>query len=268
MHKQMSLCIVSAFFDIGRDKWSAFRRSTEQYFANFKPYINMGHNMIVFIDDRHIESLRAVIGDKSSDRIKLVSINKEWMQDNIYAYRQLPREREIMESDKFKNLTRHRQSHPECSKPEYNIIQHAKIDFVAHVINNKLSESDYFAWSDFGYFQHPSRIPKLGLDIGKFDLEKVNFQAMNELSANDFNIPYTLINAPERIGGFFYLGNANNLLMYQDLYHQICKEFHDLGIVDDDQHIMIQSVGRMPSLFKVWNLGGWHLIYNYFQSTN
>lgn len=262
----MSLCIVSAFFDIGRDKWSTFRRSTDQYFANFKPYINMGHNMIVFIDDRHIEALNEVVGDKCNDQIKLVPINVDWLQNNIYAYSQLPREREIMESDKFKSLTRHRHLHPECSKPEYNIIQHAKIDFVAHVINNKMSESDYFAWSDFGYFQNPTRIPKFPLDITKFDLEKVNFQAINELSEKDFNIAYTLVNAPERIGGFFYLGNAKNLLIYQELYHQICKEFHDLGIVDDDQHIMIQSVARMPSLFKVWNLGGWHLVYNYFQS--
>lgn len=260
----MSLCIVSAFLDIGREEWSTFRRSTEQYFSHFKPYVAMNHDMIVFIDSKHIESLRVICDN--NNHIKLIPIDKQWMQDNIYAYRQLSREKEIMESDKFKNLVKHRLLHPECSKPEYNIIQHAKIDFVAHVINNKLSEADYFAWSDFGYFQHSSRIPKFGLDINKFDLEKINFQAINTLCPSDFNIAFTLTNAPERIGGFFYLGNAKNLLIYQDIYHKICKEFYDMGIVDDDQHIMIQSIIRIPSLFKVWNLGGWHLVYNYFQS--
>ena len=264
----MSLCIVSAFFDIGRGEWDTFTRSTEQYINNFRPYVGLGHNMVVFIDNRHVKTMEDVIetGGESSGRIKLVPISRKWMMDNIYAYKQLAREKEIMESDKFKKLTMHRRSHPECSKPEYNIIQHAKIDFVAYVINNRLSESDYFAWSDFGYFQHPSRIPRSSLDINKFDLERVNFQAISELSERDFNVPYTLIYAPERIGGFFYLGNAKNLLKYQELYHKICKEFHKLGIVDDDQHIMIQSIAREPSLFKVWNLGGWHLVYNHFQS--
>lgn len=262
----MALCIVSAFLDIGRNKWSTFKRSIDQYFNNFQPYVLMEHNMIVFIDEQHEERLKQLC--KNNTKIKLIPINEEWMMNNIYAYRQLSREREIMESENFKRLVSHRLNHPECSKPEYNIIQHSKIDFICHVINNKLIDADYYAWSDFGYFQHPSRIPRKDLDINKFDLNKINFQAMNTLSEQDYNINYTLVNAPERIGGFFYLGNAENLLIYQDLYHKICKQFHDIGIVDDDQHIMIQSIFRMPSLFKVWNLHGWHLVYNYFQLTS
>jgi len=76
---------------------------------------------------------------------------------------------------------------------------------------------------------------------------------------------YTLLNGPERVGGFFYLGNPITLKKYQELYHTITKEFHEAGIVDDDQHIMIQSIFREPFLFRVWMLGGWHLAYNYFQ---
>lgn len=260
----MSLCLVSAFLDIGREDWSTFSRSMGQYFVNFFPYINIGHEMIIFMDDKHIELFNKLCAD--TKHITIIPINRKWMQKHIYAYSQLPREREIMESSQFRTLLKHRLGHPECSKPEYNIMQHAKIDFVAHVINNKLSNAEYYAWSDFGYFQDRSRIPKRCLDISKFDLEKVNFQAISELTPSDSNIRYTLLNAPERIGGFFYLGHPTNLLIYQQLYHQICKEFHNLGIVDDDQHIMRQSVTRMPLLFKVWNLGGWHLVYNYFKS--
>ena len=265
----MSLCLVSAFLDIGRQGWSVFQRSMTQYFMNFFPYIKMLQSsfglqaeMIVFMDDKHVDALRQLC---RMSNITIIPINRTWMQEHIHAYRQLPRETEIMESSKFRNLVQHRLRHPECSKPEYNIMQHAKIDFVCHVIEQKLSQAKYYAWTDFGYFQNPSRIPTRPLNIGKFDLERVNFQAMSEFTSLDFNIMYTLTQAPERVGGFFFLGNAEQLRKYQRLYHNICAEFHEQGIVDDDQHIMIQSVARDPDLFKVWNLGGWHLVYLYFQ---
>jgi hypothetical protein len=260
-----TLCLVSAFLDIGREKWKVYQRSISQYFNNFFPYIKLDHEMIVFMDDRYAKPLTEIC--KESKSIKVISINREWMVENIYAYSQLSREEEIMSSDSFKDLIKHRLFHPECSKPEYNIMQHAKIDFVSHVINNKLSDATYYAWSDFGYFQDPSCIPQYSLDIDKFDLEKVNFQGISSFTDDDFNILYTLQNAPERVGGFFYLGHPDQLLKYQQLYHEVCKDFHDKGIVDDDQHIMIQCIARQSSLFKVWNLGGWHLVYNCFQKT-
>lgn len=268
----MSLCLVTAFLDIGRQDWSSFRRSVGQYFRNFYPYVKMTHNsyrdelipneIIVFMDDKYATELSNLC--QENKHIKVIPINREWMQKNIHAYRQLHRETEIMESEKFKSLIKHRLGHPECSKPEYNIMQHSKIDFVCHVIEEKLSDAKYYAWTDFGYFQNPATIPTKPLKIDKFDLDRVNFQAINPFTALDFNIMFTITNAPERIGGFFYLGNADQLKKYQILYHQVCMDFHEKGIVDDDQHIMIQCIARDPNLFKVWMLGGWHLVYTYF----
>lgn len=258
-----SLCIVSAFLDIGRQEWTTFRRSLSQYFNNFLPYTKFHHEMIIFMDDKHVNTLKSICNNRKN--IVIIPINTEWMKENIYAYSQLKQETEIMNSDKFKELVKHRLHHPECSKPLYNIMQHAKIDFVAYTINNKLSMADYYAWSDFGYFQDFSRIPQRELDINKFDLYKINFQGISALTEKDFDIIYTLTTAPERIGGFFYLGSPEKLLLYQKLYHKVCKDFHNLHIVDDDQHIMIQCYFQQPELFHIWNLGGWHLTYLYFQ---
>jgi len=259
----MSLCIVSAFLDIGRNEWSAFSRSINQYFMNFMPYTKILHPMILYMDDRYSDYLKDLC--KNASHIKIIPINRKFLVDNIYAYSKLEREKEIMESKEFKSLTQHRQHHPECSKPEYNIMQHAKIDFVIYTIKNNILPSDYYAWSDFGYFQDIRKIPQKPLDLNNFDLTKVNFQGINPITDQDFNINYTLLNAPERIGGFFYLGSSNQLLKYQTLYHETCTKFHKLNIVDDDQHIMIRCLYKQPDLFKVHQLGGWHLIYLNFQ---
>jgi protein YibB len=258
----MSICLVSAFLDIGRGDWSAFRRSIDHYFQHFKPYTQIPHPMVVFMDDVHVEKLRALCQD--AKHIQIIPINRDWMREHIYAYSRLDREREIMESDTFKGLIKHRLHHPECSQPEYNIMQHAKIDFVVHVITNKIVEADYYAWTDFGFFQDPSRICTQGLQLDKFNLERVNFQGIHPLINKDRSIGYTLIEAPERVGGFFYLGRPDLLLRYQELYHQVCLTFHSLNIVDDDQHIMIQCTFLQPDLFYIWVLGKWHMTYLHF----
>lgn len=257
----MSLCIVTAFLDLGRSNWSTFPRSIKQYFNNFMPYLKLNHDMVIFMDDKHYDEFITLVANHNN--ITVIKINRSWMQNNIRAYQQLNREKLVMNNKEFQNKVAHRLHHPECCKAEYNMIQHAKIDFLAYVINTV--EYDYYAWSDFGYFQNITRIPQRNLDINKFDLTKVNFQAINEITQQDFDIDYTLTKAPERIGGFFYLGNKENLLLYQELYHSVCDDFYNRNIVDDDQHIMIQCIYRKPDLFKVWNLGGWHLVYNYFQ---
>lgn len=260
---EMSLCLVSAFLDIGRGNWRVFRRSIAQYFVHFLPYTNMKHEMIVFMDDKYIDNLRQLCCN--APHITIIPINREWMSKNIHAYQQLHREVAIMRSSNFRKLIYHRHAHPECSQPEYNIMQHSKVDFVCYAIEKKLSQAEYYAWTDFGYFQNPSRVPKNPLDLTKFDLERVNFQGINPVTEKDFDIMYTLVAAPERVGGFFYLGGIPQLQQYQLLYHTVCDKFYNNNIVDDDQHIMIQCLAHQPDLFKVWNLGGWHLTYTHFQ---
>lgn len=259
----MSICLVSAYLNIDRQNWKIFQRSLDQYFNNFFPYTTIKHEMIVFMDDSLIDRLRDMC--TNAPHITILPLNREFMKEHIHAYQRITRETEIMESERFKQLVAHRLHHPECCRPMYNIMQHAKIDFVNYVIDSGLSKADYYAWTDFGYFQLSNRIPKAPLNLNKFDLTRVNFQAMSDITEMDNNTIYTLQHAPERIGGFFYLGPKDQLKRYQTLYHEIYDEFHKMGIVDDDQHFMIKCLFRQPGLFKVWNLRGWHLVYNFFQ---
>lgn len=259
----MSLCLVSAFLDISREDWKSFQRSTKHYMYYFLSYRKLGYEMIVFMDDKHVDTMKELCTDFPN--LTIIPINREWMKKNIYAYSLLGKEQEIMESEKFKELIKHRLHYPECSKPEYNIIQHSKIDFVCHVIDKKLSKADYYAWSDFGYFQNSNLIPEKSLDLNRFDLTKINYTSINPLKGEDFSIIYTLTKAPERIGGAFYLGPKNRLLEYQQLYHKVHQGFHDIGIVDDDQHIALQCYFRDQSKFNLLVVGGMLNAHLYFQ---
>lgn len=266
--KENTLCVVTSFLDIGRSEWTTYSRTVNEYFTSFIPYLRLDHDIIVFIDDKHAAALQALIdADVNAANIMVIPINREWMKRNIYAYSKLDMENKIMQSEDFKKIIQHRTHCPETYSPEYNIMQHSKIDFVCYAIERGLSKAEYFAWSDFGYFktnemQPKSRVSKL--DLTKFNLSKINFQTINEVDDKDAIIMYTLIYAPEKIGGFFYLGSKDLLKEYQSLYHSVYEKFHRMGLVDDDQHFMLQCYFAKKDIFHLWNLGGWHKIYTTF----
>ena len=262
----MSLCIVTAFLDISRDSWTTFQRSVDQYITNFLRYKILSHEIIVFIDNKYFSRLESLT--QNFLNIKLIPIDRDFMKTHLYSYNQLQREQEIMGSEKFKELVKHRLKHPECSKPEYNIIQHCKIDFVCHVINNDLTQAEYLCWSDFGYFQHPSLVPSSDLDLTKFNLEKVNFVCVDWLRKEDSNIMYTLTQAPPRVEGGFFLGRRDKLLEYQQLYHKVYNYFHSIGIVDDDQHIILQCYFRDTTKFNLLVIPARSSTFLYFQKNS
>jgi hypothetical protein len=266
--KNDSLCLVTSFMDIGRDGWKVYSRTVDEYFTSFMPYIYLNHDVVVFMDDRHVQLLISFVNQlKPIANIIIIPINWKWMRTYIHAYSKIDTEQRIMDSIKFQKFIWHRKDCPETYCPEYNIMQHSKIDFVCYAIDNKLSDAVYFAWTDFGYFKNDAMMygkNKNKLDINKFKLDKINFQTINPVDEDDKNIAYTLTYAPEKIGGFFYLGDSRLLKEYQQLYHEIYDEIHGLGLVDDDQHFMLRCYFRKKELFYLWDLGGWHKIYTTF----
>ena len=264
----MSLCYVSAFLDLNRDSWTSFKRSFEEYFQSFVPLIDMFRNLvnttyqlIIFIDKTRSNIVKEYINNLSN--VLVIEIDEDYLFKNSVLWQRLPKEMEIMNSESYKNLIPHRLSYPEHSNPKYTLINHAKIDFINLAMN--MCYCDYFCWVDFGYFALPERIPSAFLDINLFDKEKINYTLINPLSIYDKDIYYTLITAPERIGGFFFFGNRKVLFAYQQLYHTIHQQLQDMGIVDDDQHIALRCYFTQPELFHLHYLGGWHKALTHFQ---
>ena len=79
------------------------------------------------------------------------------------------------------------------------------------------------------------------------------------------DITYTLKVAPEKIGGFFFLGRKDKLKEYQQIYHQILDNFQNNNIADDDQHLALRCYFHKPSLFTLHYLMEWHCILFKYQ---
>ncbi len=266
----MLLCYISSFYDMNRDKWTHFKRSFNDYLLDFKPFINIftsptnQYEMVLFLDKKHIDPVTKLL--KPHTRIKLIEIDEEFMNHELPMWKTLPRERQIMNSLNFKSIIPHRLRFPEHTIPEYSLINHCKIDFINYVIKEEISNAEYFCWVDFGYFKKPENIPGNFLDINKLNKDKINYTLINRLDSRDRNIQYTLLNAPEKIGGFFFFGNRENMKKYQKLYHEVLDYFQNtLNIADDDQHLALVCYFRKPELFALHYTGQWHQALKYFQ---
>jgi hypothetical protein len=263
------VCYVTAFYDMKRENWQTFSRTFENYLQCFQPIIDLfaiddQAEMIVYIDSIHYDALEQ--RTKSYRQIKLIKIDLKFMHDNLPMWKTLDRERQIMNSEQFRTLIPHRLIYPEHTVPEYTLINHCKIDFIGHVIDTKLSLAEYYVWVDFGYCKCPEYTPKRLIDISKLDLERVNYTLVNPIDDRDKSIMYTLLYAPERIGGFFFFGHQKILKQYQELYHKTLALYQQNGLADDDQALVLACYWQQPDLFKLWNLNGWHKALTFFQT--
>ena len=165
-----------------------------------------------------------------------------------------------MNSEKYINLVQQRinAGYIENIYPEYNTINHSKIDFICYAINNNIvGKNDFICWSDFGYFNsilhnNSKLYPFASLDIKLFNTDKISFCLRNKLDENDSDMIYTLINAPEKFTGSFFSGSGDNMLKLQELYHKSLQELYTNNISDDDQHIYLRCFLKNPHMFELY----------------
>ena len=226
-------------------------------FENMDPILAPSYELILYLDEN------VPLPDFKNPAIKVIRINEKFMLENIPMWKKLDKEREIMASPWYCQTFSHRLRYPENSNPKYTLINHAKIDFVNHAMN--FTDSQYFCWVDFGYFQLSDRIPKKPLDINLLDRGKINYTLINPLTETDSDLMYTMYNAPERIGGFFFFGSREKMIEYGSLFHQVHDWFQQHCLADDDQHLALRCYYRNPELFCLHNLGGWHRALTHFQ---
>jgi hypothetical protein len=252
MSNSSKICYVSAFLDIGRERWHTYSRDISTYLRAFSPYVDMfkrdlpNHEMVVFIDKAHHQALLDLVKDS---KIKCIPIDEDFMKENIHVWSMLDKETEIMNSDEYKDAFANRMSSPENTQPKYTLINHAKIDFVNHAMS--LTTAEYLVWVDFGYFQRACDIPKNPVSVDKLDCNRINYQLLNHFTDNDSDIIYTISEAPERFSGCFFFGNRLVLQEYQKLYHSILNEFQEFNLADDDQHLAMRCYFVKPDMFKL-----------------
>jgi hypothetical protein len=260
------ICIVTAFLDIGRESWNnKYKRTTNFYIESFLNYLEYPYKMVCYIDDKYIDKILEEYIKSPYNNKLFIPINKKWLECNINAWKNLNKEKEIMESDEYKEMLNKRKEvlkigttiakFPENEIPEYNAINHSKIDFIINAIENGYINDSITCWCDFGYFgtQHDNKkesFPKSTLEKNYFLPNKIMF-FINDVRKYEYDPYKLLIYALDIFMGTFWGGPTELMYKLQELYHKSVDELYNLNISDDDQHIYLRCFIKESSLFDI-----------------
>jgi len=267
------ITLVTAFYDIGRENWEAnFKRDVSFYIDSFLTYLDYDYKMICYIDDRYINKILEKYAESQYKNKLFIPINRNWLDENIHAWKNVERDRSIMQNKEYQDLLKsHRlpkmypdgipesnlRNHlcPENVFPEYNVVNHSKIDFIVHAIKNGYITTKFTGWTDFGYFKtyhsDDSPLPSGTIDVNKLHPDKLIFNLRRQILEQDKDVYFTMIYAYELFIGAFYAGPTELMLPFQDLYHECVNEMLDKFVTDDDQHVYIQCYIKRPELMHL-----------------
>jgi protein YibB len=287
--QEREITLVTAFLDIGRDNWenNDFKRTTNFYINSFLTYLNYPYKMVCYIDEKYFEHVYKVYKKSPYQNKQFIPIHREWLDQNIHAWRQIEKDRNILNDPNFKKFLKGRLEFmypegipeeneqrtylcPENIYPEYNVINHSKIDFISHAIKNGFINTYYTAWSDFGYFstyhKDGESLPTETIDTNKLDPNKITICLRREIIEDDKDMFFTLLFAYELFIGAFYAGPTHIMEGFKDIYHDCVEELYRNGISDDDQHVYIRCYMKNPDIFNLSiHRGDWPKALTYFQ---
>lgn len=240
------ITIVTAFFDIKRENYTAIPRSVEQYFIYFERWARIKNDLVFFCENKsfgeRVMSIREKFGLGNCTKIiytnKLESIEPQLLQ----------RMTEIENSEEFKRF-RVNSELPE-NKAMYNFVMLMKfycIKETAKFISGKL------AWVDFGY-EHGGDVFESAESYNfkwKYDFDdKITFFYKPPLCMTPmFAICRDM--EPVCVMGALFVVASELAEVLWNLMLECEKEFADLGLMDDDQPFMLMAYRKNPKLFTM-----------------
>lgn len=243
---------VSAFYDIGRDKWQTCSRSVEKYINDFFSfYSNVSVDLILFCEPKFAQYLKKRIEHYKINNIFLSNIKFiEFNFSNLYFFKNIDKIENVMIKPKMLEMYRMTRS-PEYSKPEYVALMWSKMEIVFEAIKLNLISGDKVAWIDFG-IAHSTRdyIDRVrgNVLIDKLISEKNIFFKRQEIEFSESPEYYlSLSDNVITAGGYFILNKSDVNIIFEH-FKDICEDLLKFDISDDDQTVLSILAKKHPDL--------------------
>jgi protein YibB len=256
------ITIVTAFFDIGRENFSAVPRTNDKYLSDFKFWAGIKNNLIIYTNSNYAEKVLEIRKSYNLESKTIIIII-----DNIYDIEPEIYERVKDVSNQKLFIDFRLLPYATSNIPQYSYLMLLKSWFLADVVDRNLA-SDFVAWIDFGY-GHGGEVYS---------------------NSNEFNFiweyPFT-----EKIH-LFYLEPFDTKPIFETVRRLndcimgcqivlpafLCKELWKLnkqsmiylnkvGLSDDDQLLLLMSYRENPDIFEL-HKSNWFLTLKEFGGEN
>lgn len=251
------ITIVTAYFNIGREKWKGYERGDNKYVNYFDFWAKIKNNIIVYTDKNLVNKvyeIREKYGLK--EKTKVIAINNLYDID-VLLYNRM---KEVMENEISLNFHFHKEiKRPEAWNVEYNYVTFLKYYFVNKAVID-FNLNGLVSWLDFG-FNH-------GGDLGLTDTNDFNFCWQYNFSKKIHLFAVKKIEEKRPI--FDIIRNLDTYIMggimvapsymwgdFYNLARQSIISLLDCGFCDDDQTIALMAYYKNPDLFEIHNVEFW-----------
>lgn len=251
------ITIVTAYFNIGREKWKGYERGDNKYVNYFDFWAKIKNNIIVYTDKNLVNKvyeIREKYGLK--EKTKVIAINNLYDID-VLLYNRM---KEVMENEISLNFHFHKEiKRPEAWNVEYNYVTFLKYYFVNKAVID-FNLNGLVSWLDFG-FNH-------GGDLGLTDTNDFNFCWQYNFSKKIYLFAVKKIEEKRPI--FDIIRNLDTYIMggimvapsymwgdFYNLARQSIISLLDCGFCDDDQTIALMAYYKNPDLFEIHNVEFW-----------
>lgn len=240
-----NLTLATAYYDIGRENWTSFRRSVSDYMSYFSQISQINANMVIYCDQKHYETINRIRPENEQTKIIVVSFDKlEFYQ---LFFQQI---KDTMISQFFKQSIIYHNI-PEMLYPEYNIINLNKVCFVKESLNYFNTQN--YGWVDFGY-NHGNKL-NIPNDLSFIDEltqnNKIHMHCLKEPSDDMLYNPIYYFNNDVRITGGAFFGTKISIQEFYKLIKFVIQNSLKLHLIDDDQTIYNMAYLQNKFLFNL-----------------
>lgn len=159
--------IVTALFDIGRDKWDNFTMSYHTYCWWMRNLLFLDTNIIIYTEEKFKNQILEYRKEVDPNLEKTIIIIQSLEDIDGYKLFHEPLNT-LMNSDEFKKKIQF--DVPEMNKPLYNVVMYSKLFYILDSYRKNLFDADLYVWADAGVI----RDDKPAKGIKWPNIEKIN----------------------------------------------------------------------------------------------
>ena len=240
--------IVTALYDIGRDKWEKFTQSYGGYMHWFWRTLSLDSEIVIYTQERFNNEILDYRKKFDPEMKKTVIVNQELEELESYKiYNE--RLEKLMYSETFKNKVSFHDV-PEMSKPLYNIIMFNKVYWLKNAVDNKYFDNDMVIWLDAGGLRDEiskyenTKWPCIN-KINELDNTKLTFFSHNEdFDINEDQKEWISLSQVRNIQGTAFLAPSHTLDWLVNEIHTTIEESLNGEYICSDEKIFDISYVR------------------------
>jgi hypothetical protein len=222
------MTLVTAYFALGMLR-KGREHNKEGYMNWASAYRFVTNPLIVYTDSEDFYKFMMKVRTDFQKKTKIFKIERQ----SLWAFQLIDQIKAVFSQPGYPKHI------PNTIMPAYSATQHAKYALVSNAIRDKHFENDFYAWIDIGYFRNSVKYNNFFQLLAPPDIDKNKIAINQVLNYTKGLSPSTIFRQNKVwVAGGMFIGTANLILQFEQLYKRAIDYFLDKKIMNTDQQVL------------------------------